>query len=125
MLVVHLADVVWDLLCYGEDAVAERAKSFTVEEQATVWRLAHLNSLMDDGKRSGAGMMIAKAIALAAIEVAEGAPRSLTLKRRRTPDERPPMPPESMAEVFKVAKAREEARRSALRGSGSRDIRER
>ena len=92
MLITSLSDLVWDLLTFGEDEVAERAKAFTSAEQRRVWEIAGAHALKPSGKKDGSGMLLAKALALAAVEVAEGAPRPLASNRRNLRRERPEMP---------------------------------
>jgi hypothetical protein len=66
---------------YGEDAVADLVPGFDEAQLHRVWVLAGRNSTLDAGKKAG-GMMLAKALALAAVEVAEGAARPLQQSRR-------------------------------------------
>jgi hypothetical protein len=64
-----------DLRDYGEDAVADLVPGFDDGQLHQVWVLA--------GRNLGGGtILLAKALALAAVEVAEGAPRPLHRNRR-------------------------------------------
>ena len=92
MLITSLSELVWDLLTFGEDDVAERAKAFTSAEQRRVWEIAAAHAEKPSNKKDGSGMLLAKALALAAVEVAEGAPRPLAWNRRNLMRERPEMP---------------------------------
>jgi hypothetical protein len=91
MLITSLPELVWDLLTFGEDEVAERTKAFTSAEQRRVWEIAAAHAERPYNK-DGSGMLLAKALALAAVEVAEGAPRPLAWNRRNLKRERPEMP---------------------------------
>jgi hypothetical protein len=70
-----------DLRAYGEDEVAERVRRFTPVELARVSRLASGYALRTVGKNER-GMLLAMALAMAAVEVAEGSPRPLKRNRR-------------------------------------------
>ena len=71
-----------DLRAYGEDAVAEKLPTISDEAFFRIGERAFDYSCMPTTLKSGAGMLIAKALALAAVEVIEGAPRALRRKRR-------------------------------------------
>ncbi len=70
-----------DLRAYGEDAVAARISSISDEDFARIGERAFAYACMPTAKKSG-GMLLARALALAAIEIIEGAPRELHRKRR-------------------------------------------
>ena len=71
-----------DLWLYGEEKLATRALALSDQELERMREIALRYAHVSD-KPSGAGMMISKAIALAAVEVMEGRPRPLTRTRRR------------------------------------------
>lgn len=77
----HLAD---DLRSYGEDELAARVPQLSDADMNRIGDLADRYLFADEyATPSGGSMLIAKALALAAIEVMEGAPRELRRKRRR------------------------------------------
>jgi hypothetical protein len=92
--ITSLADLVWTLLTYGEDDVAERAKAFTRAELGRVWQIADTHAATPSGRKDGSGMLLAQALASAAVEVAEGGPRPLKWEHRKLDRERPKMRPE-------------------------------
>lgn len=69
---------------YGEDDLAERARRLTADEHARICGVAG-HKVFDDGV-----LLLDKAVALAAVEVLEGAGRPLARRRRRPLDSRPP-----------------------------------
>lgn len=69
---------------YGEDELAERARHLTSEEVDLIATAAG-RWAFDQGV-----LLLARAVALAAVEVLEGEPRDLALSRRRPLDSRPP-----------------------------------
>ena len=71
-----------DLWTYGEDKLARRAFNLSDQELERMGDIAGEYMLMSD-TASGAGMLFAKAVALAAVEVLEGRPRPLARMRRR------------------------------------------
>jgi hypothetical protein len=79
-----VADILWT---YGEDRLATRAEQLTDQEIERLQDIADDYS-MRSATSSGAGMLIARAIALAAVEVME-APRPLARTRRRSLGESP------------------------------------
>jgi hypothetical protein len=100
-----------DLWAYGEDELAVRALDLSDLEMGRIGVIAG-RLLLDDAHAtpSGASMLLAKACALAAVEVMEGGPRALKRKRRRSvPEAREkPTPPARMEdekprEVFLTA----------------------
>jgi hypothetical protein len=74
-----VADILWT---YGEDSLAARAKDLSNQEIERVQEIADDYSTRP-ATPSGAGMLFAKAIALATVEVMEGQARALARKRRR------------------------------------------
>ena len=91
-VVVERTSLAEDLWAYGEDELAIKALDLSPLEVARVGVLA--GRLYTDP--SEPGMMLAKACALAAIEVLEGEHRPLKRKRRRSVPEPPrehPLPP--------------------------------
>ena len=66
-----------DLRTYGEDALAERALSLDDETHARIQERA------DHYLYRGESRLLAKAVALAAIEVLEGTPRQPRWRRRK------------------------------------------
>ena len=67
-----------DLRSYGEDELAARVA--TLDDQ----QLERIYARADDHLYGDAAGLIPKAVALATIEVIEGAPRELRWKRRKT-----------------------------------------
>jgi hypothetical protein len=76
------------LWTYGEDRLASRADELTDQEIERLQGIAGYYSEMSDAP-SGAGMVFAKAVALAAVEVMESEPRLLARSRRRPLDQSP------------------------------------
>ena len=70
------------LRAYGEDAVAAKLSSISDEDCARIGKRAFDYACMPTTKKSGGGMLLDKALALAAVEVIEGAPRELRRRRR-------------------------------------------
>ncbi len=71
-----------DLWRYGEDDLAWRVINLGDHDLDRTAEIAGKNAATSDVP-SGAGMLLSKAIALAAVEVLEGEPRPLARKRRR------------------------------------------
>lgn len=69
---------------YGEDDLAERARRLTPDEHARICAVTG-HKVFDDGV-----LLLARAVALAAVEVLEGTARPLARSRRRPLDSRPP-----------------------------------
>jgi hypothetical protein len=67
-----------DLRTYGEEALAQRVPRLTEAELSRIGELAFVRAT---DPRSGG--LLAKALALAAVEVMEGEPRPLTWSRRK------------------------------------------
>jgi hypothetical protein len=72
-----------DLWAYGEDKLAPRAAELSDQELERMGELAG-DWALRSATPSGRGMLLAKAIALAAVEVMEGRPRPLQRSRRRS-----------------------------------------
>jgi hypothetical protein len=75
----RIADFLWT---YGEDLLAKRALRASDEDLARIRPIASKHAYTSDTP-SGAGMLFAKAYALAAVEVFEGEARPLARTRRR------------------------------------------
>ena len=75
-------DIERQLRSYGEDALASKAAALAESDVVRIGERAFDYACMPTTKRSGGGMMIAKAIAHAAVEIMEGSPRELRRKRR-------------------------------------------
>lgn len=71
-----------DLSRYGEDAAARSIWTCSDDELVRVCSVAEWLLYNGPSQPSGASMLIAKACALAAVYVHEGAPRHLTRSRR-------------------------------------------
>lgn len=84
-MVIALRDTLAiDLRTYGEDDAADRVLSLSDEDLARIWERADHYVYSDEhALASGRSMLIGKALALAAVDVLEGAPRELRWKRRR------------------------------------------
>ena len=67
-----------DLRSYGEDELASRVAQLTDIDMARIGELAYEKSVSPNGEK-----LLAKALALAAVEFFEGAPRNLHWKRRK------------------------------------------
>ena len=78
----RVGDVADDLLRYGEPETSEWMLSCSEDELVRVCSVADWLLLHGPSEPSGSSMMIAKACALAAIYVREGAPRALARSRR-------------------------------------------
>jgi hypothetical protein len=108
---VKRADLAQDLWAYGEDDLAVRALELSDLELGRVGVVAGRLLLDDDhATPSGASMLLAKACAMAAVEVMEDEPRPLRRDRRRsipepprTPPPEPPPGEEKPREVFLAA----------------------
>jgi hypothetical protein len=74
MLYTPRKNLIVDLKAYGEDDVARKIRGLSKKEYDRLGNLASDHSLT--------GMLLAKALALAAVEVVEGEPRPLKRKRR-------------------------------------------
>lgn len=75
------ANLIDDLLSYGEVEVAKRLRDYTEMDLEPIYNRAGDYALISEVP-SGAGMICAKAFALAAVEIVEGYPRQLIRKRR-------------------------------------------
>jgi hypothetical protein len=75
-------DIERQLRSYGEDAIASKAAGLTESDLVRIGERAFDYACMPTTKKSGGGMMIAKAIAHAAVEIIEGSPRELRRKKR-------------------------------------------
>jgi len=71
-----------DLLQFHEPAVADWVETCTEEEFVRVCDVADFLSLLGPTTGSGASMMLSKCVALAAVDVHDGAPRDLVRARR-------------------------------------------
>ena len=80
-----LAQDLWD---YGEEAAAEAVFRLPLADFERICARTY-EIWSDFPEEAGHGMMLAKACALAAVEVIDGTPRSLARKRRR----KAPLPP--------------------------------
>jgi hypothetical protein len=69
------------LRSYGEDATATKLMSVSDADFKRIGERA-FDYACQPATPSGRGMLLAKALALAAVEVIEGAPRELRLKKR-------------------------------------------
>lgn len=78
-----------DLLEYGEEDVADWILSCSDEDLVRVCSVANWLTLHGPTSPNGSSMMIAKACALAAVYVREGAPRNLARGRRQRVDRKP------------------------------------
>lgn len=81
-----------DLVEYGEDDSESWMLACSEDDLARVCSVADWLLLHGPTAPSGASMTIAKACALAAVYVREGAPRELRRSRRRKIDGLPPVP---------------------------------
>jgi hypothetical protein len=73
-----------DLTAYGEDELAQRVLTIGDEDLRRIWERAGYYATADEhASPSGNGMILAKACALAAVEILEGASRDLRRKRRQ------------------------------------------
>ena len=83
MGIIHTSrdNVERQLHAYGEDAVAVKLAFLTDSDFVRIGQRA-FDYACKPAKKSGAGMMFAKAIAYAAVEVIEGSARELRRKRR-------------------------------------------
>jgi hypothetical protein len=77
-----------DLWRYGEDDLARQVVHLTNHELDRIGEIAGKHSATSDVP-SGAGMLLSKAMALAAVEVLEGKARPLARKHRRPLDQSP------------------------------------
>jgi hypothetical protein len=75
MLCTPPENMIEDLKDYGEDDVAAKISGLSEPDLARIGEIAFEHALT--------GMLLAKAVALAAVEVVEGGPRELKRKRRR------------------------------------------
>jgi hypothetical protein len=84
MIVVQRETLPRDLRSYGEDELADRVLIIEDEELKRIWARADHCVYSDEyALPSGASMMIAKAVALAAVEVLEGTPREHRWKQQK------------------------------------------
>lgn len=81
-----------DLIEYGEDETARWMLTCSDDDLIRVCSVADWLLLDGPAHQSGSSMMIAKACALAAVYVREGAPRELRRSRRRKVEGLPPVP---------------------------------
>ena len=72
--------ITYHLRTYGEDDLVPQLLSCSTEQLATIQRRA--GDYAFSGPLGKSGMMYAKALALAAVEILEGTPRDLKRKRR-------------------------------------------
>lgn len=87
MLGAKTSDIANDLLAFSEPAAARWVQLCTDDEFVRVCSVADWLLLHGPTTRSGASMQVAKACALAAVYVMEGAPRDLASGRRaQVPD---------------------------------------
>ena len=101
MLLASVDMIAADLRRYGEDDAAEWVMECSDEELVRICSVAHWLTLQGPTQeKSGNSMMIAKACALAAVYVREGAPRDLARKNRR------PAPPLSAGERAALIRGR-------------------
>jgi hypothetical protein len=77
-----------DLWRYGEDHLARRAINLVDHELERTAEIAGKHAATSD-VASGAGMLLSKAVAHAAVEVLEGKPRPLARRRCRPPERSP------------------------------------
>jgi len=89
VLSAQVGDIADDLLRYGEPATSKWLLACSEDELVRVCSVADWLLLYGPTEVSGSSMMIAKACALAAVYVKEGAPRVLA-RSRRLPAERIP-----------------------------------
>ena len=88
MITTSRENVATQLVAYGEDSVAARFASASDEEFVRIQERAFRYAIQPDTP-SGRAMFLDKALALAAIEVLEGAPRALRRSKRVYGDKRP------------------------------------
>jgi hypothetical protein len=79
--------IIYDLLSYGEVEVARKVKD-TESRGLDPIRERAMRYACQPARKDGSGMLFGKAVALAAVEVMEGAPRELKWKRRSFKDVR-------------------------------------
>jgi hypothetical protein len=73
-----------DLRTYGEDELARRVARMSLPELQPVYERASHYLLSDEFARpSGASPLMSWCLAMAAVEILEGAPRPLRWKRRK------------------------------------------
>jgi hypothetical protein len=83
-IVVTRDQLALDLRTYGEDALAERVLTACDVELEAIWSRAGRYALSPElAAPSGASMLIARAVALAAVDVLESEPKPLRWKRRK------------------------------------------
>lgn len=82
MMGTSVGNIAVDLLRYGEPDAADWVLRCSDDELVRVCSVADWLLLKGPAKPSGSSMMIAKACAMAAIYVKEGAPRELARARR-------------------------------------------
>jgi hypothetical protein len=77
-------DLAHDLWSYGEDGLAQQVESLPRDEMEAIFERAWYYAMAPEhAAPSGGGMLLSKALALAAVEVIEGRPRELERMRRR------------------------------------------
>ena len=92
MLSASAESISRDLVEYGEDKAAPWMLTCSDDDLVRVCSVADWLLHYGPTAPSGASMIIAKACALAAVYVREGAPRELRRSRRRKVDGLPPVP---------------------------------
>ena len=84
MIVVQRDTLALDLRTYGENELAGRILAADDEVLRRIWtRADHYVYSDEHAFPSGASMLLAKAVALAAVDILEGSSRDLRWKRRR------------------------------------------
>jgi hypothetical protein len=84
VVVVQRDTLAIDLRTFGEDDLADRVPALGDADLARIWERADHYVYSDEhALKSGGSMLIGKALALAAVDVLEGASRDLRWKRRR------------------------------------------
>ena len=92
MLSASAESISRDLIEYGEDDTAPWMLTCSEDDLVRVCSVADWLLLNGPTRPSGSSMMIAKACALAAVYVREGAPRELRRSRRSKVEGLPPVP---------------------------------
>jgi hypothetical protein len=75
-------EVAYNLMTYGEDTLLPALAAATPDQLTQIQRRAGYYAF-GTASKSGYGMMFARALALAAVEVLEGSPRELRRQRRK------------------------------------------
>ena len=78
--------IAWDLREFGEDKVASKLLEISDQDYRKIGERAFYYACQpaNPANPNSKGIMMAKACALAAVEVIEGAPRPLRWKRRKS-----------------------------------------